>query len=253
MRSVVIVAAATVVSQCAAQSKEVLDAIKAARLRQAKDAPQLPADPASWINSPPLSLAALEGKGVVLYFFEETCPVCRERWPELLATAKKFADKPVAFIAVNSGTPRAALQKYAQECHIDWPMIVDTSRQFEQAASVGPISLDNIYQIRVITSGGKIMSAQASGVEGAAKMALDGAAWTVDPANMPSAMRSTWLAVELGNYALAAPAIKKELRSAGGQARDAAKRLEAELEQKKPVGPSRPQSPDQERPGNDSD
>ncbi len=31
----------------------------------------LPSNPAQWINSPPISAAAMKGKGVVLYFFEE--------------------------------------------------------------------------------------------------------------------------------------------------------------------------------------
>ncbi len=32
---------------------------------------RLPSNPAQWINSPPLSMRLLRGKGVVLYFFEE--------------------------------------------------------------------------------------------------------------------------------------------------------------------------------------
>jgi hypothetical protein len=33
--------------------------------------PELPQDPANWINSPPISNKALEGKAAVLYFYEE--------------------------------------------------------------------------------------------------------------------------------------------------------------------------------------
>ncbi len=32
----------------------------------------LPSDPNAWINSPPLDLEALKGKGVFLWFYEET-------------------------------------------------------------------------------------------------------------------------------------------------------------------------------------
>lgn len=32
---------------------------------------QLPQDPRAWINSPPVSLETMAGKGVVFYFFEE--------------------------------------------------------------------------------------------------------------------------------------------------------------------------------------
>ncbi len=38
---------------------------------QSEPAVRLPGNPAQWINSPPLSLRSLRGKGVVLYFFEE--------------------------------------------------------------------------------------------------------------------------------------------------------------------------------------
>lgn len=66
----------------------------------------LPPEPANWINSVPLSLDSLNGKGAVIWFFEEQCPRCRAAWPDLMALAKKHENEPVAFIAVNSGTPR---------------------------------------------------------------------------------------------------------------------------------------------------
>ena len=40
--------------------------------------------PATWVNSDPISLESLRGKAVFLYFFEETCPKCRDRWPSLI-------------------------------------------------------------------------------------------------------------------------------------------------------------------------
>ena len=45
------------------------------------DSALLPANPAMWLNSPPLSAESLKGKGVFLWFFEETCPSCRGKWP----------------------------------------------------------------------------------------------------------------------------------------------------------------------------
>lgn len=35
-------------------------------------ATRLPANPGQWLNSGPISLEAMKGKGAVLYFFEET-------------------------------------------------------------------------------------------------------------------------------------------------------------------------------------
>src|SRR5688500_17367649 len=67
--------------------------------------PELRQNVSQWWNFQPVSVQNLKGKGVVLYFFEEGCPRCKERWPELLQTAKKFEGQPVMFIAVNSGSP----------------------------------------------------------------------------------------------------------------------------------------------------
>ena len=67
----------------------------------AAEAPPLPSDPGVWINSPPLSVQQLKGKAVFLYFFEETCPRCREKWPALMEKSAEFKNQPIIFIAVN--------------------------------------------------------------------------------------------------------------------------------------------------------
>src|SRR5437588_7860718 len=47
-------------------------------------------DPNAWVNSGPLSVSALKGKGIVLYYFEEDDQAVRNKWAELLDAAKKF-------------------------------------------------------------------------------------------------------------------------------------------------------------------
>jgi thiol-disulfide isomerase/thioredoxin len=192
----------------------------------------LPADSASWINSSPLSMASLEGKGALVYFFEETCPKCRAAWPDMMALAKKYEGQPVAFIAVNSGTARAALESYAKQCKVNWPIVVDTSRQLEQAAGVGEISLQNICQVRVITADGKVVPARWDDMEGAVKIALEGAKWQIDPATIPSQLRPAWQAIEFGNYGAAGPVIHKALSSKDSATQDAAAKLAAVVKPK---------------------
>ena len=65
---------------------------------RAEQAPPFPTDPNAWINSGPLSVGALKGKGIVLWFFEEDDANTRTLWAELLATAKKYESKPVVLI-----------------------------------------------------------------------------------------------------------------------------------------------------------
>jgi thiol-disulfide isomerase/thioredoxin len=173
----------------------------------------LPADPSLWINSPPLSKQALAGKGAVLWFYEEGCPRCRERWPGLLATAKKFEGQPVVFIAVNSGNDREDVAHYAREVNCNWPVVVDPSRQLEKSAGVGEISLQNIYQCRVLTADGRLVPASAQDLERSAETALSGAKWRVDPKDIPAALKPAWVSIELGNPAAAATAVKKGLTS----------------------------------------
>jgi len=54
-----------------------------------KAAPAFPSENTSWINSPPLSLVSLEGKGAVLWFFDQDSPKVRAKWTELYALTKK--------------------------------------------------------------------------------------------------------------------------------------------------------------------
>ena len=71
-------------------------------------------------------------------------------WPGLQAVARKFQDKPVLFLAVNSGTPRLQVQSYLRKNRVTWPAIADTDRSFERGCGVPPISLKNIYQVRIM-------------------------------------------------------------------------------------------------------
>ena len=50
----------------------------------------LPSGFNDWLNSPPLSMAKIRGKVVVLWFFEEGCPRCRAKWPELYEIERRF-------------------------------------------------------------------------------------------------------------------------------------------------------------------
>jgi thiol-disulfide isomerase/thioredoxin len=189
--------------------------------------PPFPSDPGAWINSTPLSAEALRGKGVFVWFFEETCPSCREKWPSILATAKKFEGQPVIFLAVNSGTPRADVQQYARELNINWPILVDANRQYERQCGVDEISLKNIYQARVISSTGRITQGDWSDIEGTIKNALQGAAWKVDPAEVPATLKSAWLGIEFGNYTGTGASVKKGLTSPKSDVKAVAEKLQA--------------------------
>lgn len=195
-------------------------------MARADEAPAFPSDPNAWINSGPLSTSGLKGKGIVLYFFEEDCPKCRAKWPELLAEAKEFEGKPVVFIAVNSGSPRPKIQSYVQQVKLPWPVLLDTSREFEKACGLfAEISLQNIYQYRYITPDGEIHQAGSGELTEIAEQAAEGAEWKVDPRTIPDALKPAWNGIEIGNYKSVAGTLKKSASSSKADVKEAATKL----------------------------
>ncbi|MGC3968426.1 MAG: TlpA disulfide reductase family protein [Pirellulales bacterium] len=188
---------------------------------------QLPTNPAAWINSQPLSNEMLAGKTAYLYFFEEGCPSCVRRWPELMEAAKKFTGKPIVFIAVNSGTARRDVQLYVDEVHVTWPVIVDEDRSFEKALGVDPmISLQNIYQATALMPDGRWQDTSTD-IAGTAPGLLTDAKWRVEPSEVPDLLKSAWLQVEFGNFNGAAMLVKRNLQSPKSDVKAAAEKLQA--------------------------
>jgi thiol-disulfide isomerase/thioredoxin len=191
---------------------------------------EFPSEPAMWVNSGPLSVEALKGKGAFVWFYEEECPKCRDKWPDMLATAKKYEGKPVVFIAVNSGTSRDEVEDYAEATGLNWPILVDANREFEKQSGVNEISLQNIYQCRIITADGRMIRGNTGDMEASIKTALEGAAWKVDPAEVPDTLKKAWLGIESGNYAQAGSTIRKSLGSPKPEVKSAAEKLNAAVQ-----------------------
>lgn len=188
-------------------------ALVAIQCAQAQQRLELPPQPEAWLNSVPISKEALRGKGAFLWFFEEDCPRCRGKWPELYALAEKYQGRPIVFIAVNSGNPRAVVQSYARDVGLGWPVIVDPTRQFEKQADVGEISLENITQVVTINGKGRTQAGRWSDLESSVKQALAGASWKVPPDEVPASLRNAWLAIEFNNYPAAAVTVTKAMKS----------------------------------------
>jgi thiol-disulfide isomerase/thioredoxin len=202
----------------------------AVRAASADAPPEFPQSPEQWINSAPLSTESLKGKAVVLYYFEETCPSCRGMWPARLEVAKKFEGKPVLFIAVNSGTPRPAIQQYVKETGVTWPVLLDFSREFEKKSDVHEINLQNIYQVRVIDGDGRFAIGDFNNLEGTTEAALKNAHWRVEPDAVPALLKPAWLNVEMANFPAAAKPIKTNLMSNKPDIKAAAEKLNAAVD-----------------------
>jgi len=180
----------------------------------------------TWVNSAPMKAEAMSGKVIVLYFYEEGCPSCRAKWPGLIEASKQFTDEPVLFIAVNSGNDPKAVESYLKGVNCDWPALADIDRAYEKSADVGTISLQNIYQARIITPSGKMVQADTGNLAGSVKTYLPQAKWKVDPKIVPESMKAAWKAMEFGDYALASAVVKRTIKSSDEKARTAAQAMD---------------------------
>lgn len=205
-----------------------------ALLAQAQQAPpQLPAGAADWINGGPVALENLKGKAAVIFFFEETCPNTRDEWPTLLAMAKKYEQKPVLFIGVNSGNPREPLAKYLQDMKVTWPVICDSTRKFEQDALGKEINLQNIKQFQLIMPDGSMEYGDWMNPEASVTKALEKAAWPTEPTGVPDQLFPLWKALEFGlSPGPAGSLLKPALNSADPTVKAAADSINTRIQAK---------------------
>lgn len=164
--------------------------------------PRLPVHSFQWINSCPYNV---DQKAVVLWFFEEGCPRCRAKWPELIRLSEKYAEQPVVFIAISSGTNRREMESYIRDVGVTWPTLLDSNREFEKNAGVQQINLQNIHQVSVIDGRGRYSRGDWGNVESCVTTALTGAAWQYFEAEqVPVEAQAAWRHVEFGQYTQAA-------------------------------------------------
>lgn len=190
----------------------------------------LPTAPESWMNVAPLSLDRLEGKGVLLYYFEEDCPKCAAQWPKLLDESRQRALDPVVFIAVNSGTPPAKLAAYIREHQINWPVIADTDRSFERRSIREVISFQNNAQLRIRPNKKDWEIRSPSYLSQAATAAAKDGKFRVLPASVPLELRPAWGLIELGNFSTALPLLTKASRRGSDEVKASADVLMATVD-----------------------
>jgi hypothetical protein len=199
-------------------------------------APELSTAPDQWVNSAPIPLEALQGKGVVLCFFAcsaDPKDPTRARWPKTLELITATDGQPIIIIGVNSSDNRATVQQYIQENKLDWPIMLDPARTFEAQCDVGKIEIGkNPLQLCVITHDGKLDRGDFSDWARTLTKAAKDAKWNVDPKGIPADLKQAWFAVEFGTDAQAATTIKKGLTAKQPDIKQAAERLKQAVQVK---------------------
>src|SRR4051812_27110345 len=95
----------------------------------------------SWLHSPPLTPAALQGKVVLLDFWTYSCINCLRTLPYVRAWADKYRD--LGFVVIGVHTPEfgfehrpANVERAAKQLGIPFPVAVDSNRAIWQAFGV---------------------------------------------------------------------------------------------------------------------
>ena len=192
----------------------------------------LPSNPQAWINSPPIATESMRGKAIVLYFFEEDCPRCREKWPAIMQAVKQNQSSPVVLIGVNSGSSPEKTRSYVKQNRISIPVIMDPDRSLEKKAGVPEISLKNILQARMIDPDGELKAVNGFDISSALQTAAAQASWNVDPAGFPPKVMATWRQIEFGNYTAAAKMMKRFSSDRSPEVKAAAASLNSYIDDK---------------------
>ena len=94
-------------------------------------APELP-EKQKWLNSPPLTMAKLRGKVVLIDFWEYTCVNCIRTMPYLKAWNDKYKDKGLVIIGVHTpefkfAKEEANVAEAVKGFGLTYPIIVDSN------------------------------------------------------------------------------------------------------------------------------
>ncbi len=107
----------------------------------------------------------------------------------------------MVFIAVNSGNPKSAVEGYAKSTKFEWPILVDESGETEKSLNI-QISLQNIYQWRLVTPDGRltITGPDPRKVREDVNRELPGAKMFFDGVAVPAKLKPLAQEIEMGNY-----------------------------------------------------
>jgi thiol-disulfide isomerase/thioredoxin len=112
--------------------------------------------PPSSTVTPPVDLASLRGKVVVLDFWAPWCGPCREEMPTLNNLARKLAGESVVVIGVMVDGDRLDAVDFLKSAHIDYPQVEDdgqASHAYGVKTLPSIVILDKSGTVRTFHSG----------------------------------------------------------------------------------------------------
>ncbi len=185
-----------------------------------EQAPDFP--PGLFLDGNRYSLKDLDGKAVVLFFYEKDCPRCREKIPERNQIVEQYRDKPVKFIAVAAGDSTAEAKAYVTETKLAMPVFVDNLSLMEARYGT-KISLQNIWQFRLIGPDGKIVNYSMAPAD--IDRAIAKVQWKYKDGGWDPKLAGAVELLEWGRYADGLRTLKPHLKASKKDVAESAKKL----------------------------
>jgi peroxiredoxin len=200
----------------------------------AMQAPDFP--PGVFTDGRTYSLEKLRGRVVVLFFYEQRCPSCARKIPDRNKIVEQFRDDPVTFIAIAAGDSSSDAAAYIKRTKLAMPVFADKLSMMEKLYKT-QISLNNIYQFRVIDPEGNIVGYTMDAPtinEALAKVKPSVASKAYNPDDYDAALKPVVERLNIGNHEDAMKGLSRLLRDRDETVKASAKVLnEAVLAQAK--------------------
>ncbi|WP_246252210.1 TlpA family protein disulfide reductase [Ancylobacter pratisalsi] len=84
----------------------------------------------------PQTLAALQGRVVLVHFFATWCEPCREEMAALTRLAGRMTDRPFDILAVDVGEPFTRIRRFFAADPVPFPILIDEDRATKKAWKV---------------------------------------------------------------------------------------------------------------------
>ncbi|MEM6552540.1 MAG: redoxin domain-containing protein [Planctomycetota bacterium] len=180
-------------------------------IRTGDVAPEFP--PGRFTDGKSRSIAQHRGEAVVvLFFYEQGCPKCRNLIPERNAIVEQYRDQPVAFYAIAAGDSLAQAKRYVSSTRLRMPTFADPLALMEGLYGF-EISLRNIYQFRVINPDGTLGAASSRLRTSDIDAALAKLQPVHDPADYHDDLAAVVNLFNAGSYARATAQLRRFERS----------------------------------------
>ena len=71
------------------------------------------------------SLKSYSGQPVIVHFWADWCPRCREEFPKMQKAYLRIKDRPIEILAINSGQSAAHVREIKETFGLTFPLLVD--------------------------------------------------------------------------------------------------------------------------------